>query len=120
MTVYTHFSEEDYLPHDWSLIAWAAEKPVTITHQKGFISSSFSIFERDTAIKAPEIEGGSSSEPLTYDELMRMGELSNMKNLPGGLTEAQKEESDALSAKFKIWRWANGLLEDSIQEVYDA
>lgn len=41
--VYTRFSEDDHLPHDWSLTVWSDESPIEITHADGFKSSSFQV-----------------------------------------------------------------------------
>ena len=41
--MYTRFSPNDLLPHDWSLTVWSDESPIEITHADGFKSSSFEV-----------------------------------------------------------------------------
>ena len=31
-TMYTHYTSDDLLPHDWSLVAWASQSPVRIDY----------------------------------------------------------------------------------------
>lgn len=35
VTIYSDFSDEDRLPHDWSVVAWARDQPVSIYHEGG-------------------------------------------------------------------------------------
>lgn len=39
--IYTHWSDSNAMPHDWSVIAWAEERPLTVTHVEGVESSQF-------------------------------------------------------------------------------
>lgn len=96
LSVYTTFSEDDLMPHDWSLVAWAEQEAVFIVHEDGLQSASFRYLERDDEIPAPQNFANStdtennekpdanqnetavSSEPLTYDELDRLGYLAGL------------------------------------------
>ena len=48
--IYTHFSEEDLLPHDWSLVTWSEKSKLTITHADGIKSASFRNLALDASI----------------------------------------------------------------------
>ena len=39
--VYTTWLEEDVMPHDWSVVAWAEIESISIRHADGLESSSF-------------------------------------------------------------------------------
>lgn len=41
--VYTHFREDDYMSHDWSLTVWSDESPVEIRHADGIKSASWEV-----------------------------------------------------------------------------
>jgi len=51
--IYTHFSEEDLLPFDWSLVTWSEKSKLTITHADGIESASFRNLAPDASIPIP-------------------------------------------------------------------
>ena len=57
--VYTKFSDEDPLPHDWSSTVWSDRQPVIITHADGLQSDSFNYIPSNVEVdEAPA--GGSA------------------------------------------------------------
>jgi hypothetical protein len=51
--IFTNFSEEDFLPHDWSLVTWSDKSALTITHDDGIKSDSFRNIAPNSSIPIP-------------------------------------------------------------------
>ena len=66
--IYTNFSDQDQMPHDWSLVAWAEKEPLEIEHKNGLKSGDFFTMERDFAVKAPQnFTASNSTDPFPVD-----------------------------------------------------
>jgi len=62
--VYTSFSDSDQMPHDWSLVAWAEQEKLEISHADGIKSAQFFNVERDLAIEAPQNYTAATVNPV--------------------------------------------------------
>ena len=63
--VYTHFREDDLLPHDWSVVAWTEKSLVNIRHKDGIQSGSFFNLSLDPEAPIPE-EFGEKKEIIPF------------------------------------------------------
>ena len=52
--IYTTFGENDIMPRDWSLVAWADKEPIQITHGGGLESGSFFNVDLDADMELPQ------------------------------------------------------------------
>ena len=58
LTMYSHWTDDDLLPHDWSVTAWASDKPVTIEYLNPNGSRKSSAKFEVQSLYATEDDGG--------------------------------------------------------------
>ena len=120
---YTQYSEDDILPHDWSLVVWAEKSPVKIEHKDGFESSSFRNLSPDPTIPIPtdfrepepkfasEITDFSTMNPHIFDVMVKTEEFT--------LTERMQIHEDNLTEVTDLEIPGLGLSKISATWTYD-
>ena len=69
-TIYTSFVDADEMPHDWSFVAYGEQEAVTIEHEDGRASASFTRTLRDSTIATPQDYDTAVVEPTPSTDLV--------------------------------------------------